>query len=516
YASLAVFMVIIAFIYIFREFNIDPKKINVCFVLLFILGQMVLTSLIWSMEDRNPYYGIGKYADSGTVYDTVYNKNSYDVLNNADSTGYFRVGENGVSSAMNVGALKDVTLFKRYYSMAESSILEFCRKLGLNTTMDFKIEGTGKREILDILFNTAYYISNTDNEDTLPFNYRNKSGEEDVSLYSPDTFIPFGYTYSSFITEEEFEKLSLTDRQEVMMESAVVDGECPLEKKMPVLHNENVLKSVTKADESKLDITDNSFYLKEGYNSIIKLELINGKRNSDYYIELTGLDFKEEGKQKWYSEEAVSKMSAVERRRFKAETTFTMPDNEAKLYFGYDMEDFPYEAEYLNAGHISYTGHDSILVNLGHHEEPVNEIYIKIKEPGLYSFDELKVVCSDVSNINAQAEKLAEESFYDTQFFTNGFRGKITASSERLLVMSVPYSPGWKAYVDGQAADIYRTNVMMMGVMVGEGEHEVVMKYETPLLRIGVMLTVSGVVILIILLAVGYQIRKKNGFSKEN
>jgi hypothetical protein len=46
-----------------------------------------------------------------------------------------------------------------------------------------------------------------------------------------------------------------------------------------------------------------------------------------------------------------------------------------------------------------------------------------------------------------------------------------------LLVLSDSDYPGWVATVDGDVVPIYRSNVLMRGVHVPAGEHEVVFRY---------------------------------------
>ncbi len=60
-----------------------------------------------------------------------------------------------------------------------------------------------------------------------------------------------------------------------------------------------------------------------------------------------------------------------------------------------------------------------------------------------------------------------------------------------LVVLSDTYYPGWKATVDGVERTIYRTNYTFRGVVVPEGKHEIVFRYQPMSLFIG--LWVSGV-----------------------
>ena len=61
-----------------------------------------------------------------------------------------------------------------------------------------------------------------------------------------------------------------------------------------------------------------------------------------------------------------------------------------------------------------------------------------------------------------------------------------------LLVLSESYYPGWRASVDGVDAPILRTNVMMRGVVVPAGEHEVAFEFRSTAIRAGFLLSLIG------------------------
>ena len=62
-----------------------------------------------------------------------------------------------------------------------------------------------------------------------------------------------------------------------------------------------------------------------------------------------------------------------------------------------------------------------------------------------------------------------------------GFRQKIEleveAPSAGLVVFNEAWDPGWQATVDGEAVPIHRANLLHRAVEVGEGSHEVVLRY---------------------------------------
>jgi len=66
----------------------------------------------------------------------------------------------------------------------------------------------------------------------------------------------------------------------------------------------------------------------------------------------------------------------------------------------------------------------------------------------------------------------------------------VRTDAPRLLVVSEVYYPaGWKARIDGEEVPILRTNYLLRGVVVPEGEHTVTMSFEPRGHRLGVLIS---------------------------
>ena len=85
--------------------------------------------------------------------------------------------------------------------------------------------------------------------------------------------------------------------------------------------------------------------------------------------------------------------------------------------------------------------------------------------------------------------------------------GTISVPEERILQFAIPYSDGWTAMVDGKKTEIFRSDVMYFSILIPPGEHEVELRYETPWLKTGVIVSAATLV-----LWAGYEIlmNKKN------
>ena len=64
--------------------------------------------------------------------------------------------------------------------------------------------------------------------------------------------------------------------------------------------------------------------------------------------------------------------------------------------------------------------------------------------------------------------------------------------------MSIPYSKGWSATVDGQKAEILCGNYMFMAVPLTEGHHEIEFEYCSPGLKLGIAVSIASWAIFLI------------------
>jgi uncharacterized membrane protein YfhO len=73
-----------------------------------------------------------------------------------------------------------------------------------------------------------------------------------------------------------------------------------------------------------------------------------------------------------------------------------------------------------------------------------------------------------------------------------------------LLVLSEVYYPaGWKAYIDGNETEIYKTNYILRSVVVPSGNHKVEFKFDPPIYLTGFTITHIAWIITILLIMIG-------------
>ncbi|OGH20479.1 MAG: hypothetical protein A3D74_02810 [Candidatus Levybacteria bacterium RIFCSPHIGHO2_02_FULL_37_13] len=113
------------------------------------------------------------------------------------------------------------------------------------------------------------------------------------------------------------------------------------------------------------------------------------------------------------------------------------------------------------------------------------------------SYSSIKEVPSGTSESRSsrQARTVSLVSYKPNQiiFSTNN-------QSNQLLFLSDTYYPGWKAFVDAKETKIYRANYAFRAVVVPEGKHNVIMKYDPDSFRVGMGISTISFILTLILL----------------
>jgi uncharacterized membrane protein YfhO len=99
------------------------------------------------------------------------------------------------------------------------------------------------------------------------------------------------------------------------------------------------------------------------------------------------------------------------------------------------------------------------------------------------------------------------DAFQITSFKQNDIQGEITAKQSQLLYFSIPFDQGWQATVDNKPVDLEQVSFGFMGLSLPQGRHKVVLHYTVPYLKIGIIVSLSTLLVYLVLLGL---FRKKS------
>lgn len=95
------------------------------------------------------------------------------------------------------------------------------------------------------------------------------------------------------------------------------------------------------------------------------------------------------------------------------------------------------------------------------------------------------------------AEEACEHFTYDSKHFS----AEITLDAPKLVFFSVPYETGWTAEINGSPVDVEKVSNGFMAVRCEAGHNQITFRYEVPGLRYGFYVTLAGLVLLGLYLA---------------
>ena len=402
-----------------------------------------------------------------------------------------------------------------YWSLADSYIFQFQKEMYLNQQRDFLYQNLDSRSFLDALTGVKYFVVAAGGEGYVPYGFtehtvsqwvgkdaetarqeeaegRDTSGLNAVksNVYGTQNFLPLGYTYDSWISREDYESLSVTEKQQALLQGIVLeDSELP--KAAPVFDDQTQEYTVQYSDG--IEQEDGGLLVRKAGASMTLT--FAGAPESETYLILQGLDYEGIRPSDGYTEEEWERLTDYQKNQIrKQDSEWTPPDAATLSVQGNGVKNI----SYLNRRHSFYAGIHDYLVNAGYSAEGLQTITVVFQQAGHYSFDSCSVVCQPVENLNSYVEDRKQESLEHVEIGTNRISGEIELSEAKALCLTIPYSEGWTAQVDGVETELKRANTMFLALELEPGRHEIVLTYRTPGITAGLFLslgTAAGCVI---------------------
>lgn len=376
---------------------------------------------------------------------------------------------------------------------------------------------------LNALAGVGYTV--TGNKAMVPYGYEYLDEKNKLHLFKNKFTLPIGYTYDSYITCTEYEKLSAVEKAEAMMQGVVLEQQEPeLNLAEPVLTSERIEYHAPLTEDAKSDVCclDNSFVtLINDASCTIPVE---GKAGAETILSLENLTFEGTSRIRLfnddhridpldrYTPEMLKSLDAIERHQLELDDALYNEPDELDITLQAVHEDGTTSTRLLKFGTPYfkwYANRKDYNVNFGYSESPVKEIRLHFSSRGIYGFDHMAFTYQPMTNYEQQVSKLAQNALEDYSFQNDTFTGNIHLDQTGLLCLAIPYDAGWTAYVDGKETEILHANTAYMGLLLRPGDHDIRMIYQTPYLRIGGAVSAAGWIGFLILISVNLYRRKR-------
>lgn len=379
--------------------------------------------------------------------------------------------------SINTATINGLNGISYYWSMSNPCIADFRVKTNVSLEQTYKYPGFDNRTALNALAAVKYaYVEG--GKGTVPYGY---AKTETAYVYENKNALPFGYTYDSYVSQAEAETADALSLQETMLSSAVVDAEpASLNKSKLVSTYREVAYKATGLNHAI--IKENRIEVRNRRSKVALDCTANNNARCETYLHLDGIEY--------YNTEAMP----LGKRAGASKMT-----NNILTVTGYigDKKVVTKRLRICSKDYIWYEGLTDFDVNLGYHKKPISRVEIEFRTVGTFAFDNISILCQPMDRYSSRINKLKEDTLQNVSFDTNTVSGRISLDKTKLLCMSVPYSTGWKMYIDGEETEPLKVNYMYMGALLDEGTHEVLIKYTTPGLKLGIVLSGFGALSLI-------------------
>ena len=126
-------------------------------------------------------------------------------------------------------------------------------------------------------------------------------------------------------------------------------------------------------------------------------------------------------------------------------------------------------------------------------------LQIIVKSDG-FEFSKLNLYSLNNSLLNERLEKTKVQELKLENFSATEFSGTMDVLEDSTVLTTIPYSTGWKVWVDGQEVETYKILDSLLGFTISKGTHRIEYRYTTPFLLEGSLVSIASLLLLIFIL----------------
>ena len=413
-----------------------------------------------------------------------------------DVAPFYRI-DTTLRDTYNDGMIHGFNSVSGYFSTFSGVYFDFFEQTlsGSKDVTPSRFNGFDRRASLNTLASVKYLEREASIKTPIPYGYGhhrtiNKNGK-DYMIYRNKNSLPLGYTYSNVIYKDEFEMLTPEQKQEAMIGSIYLEE--PIQGYSSTPFNEEYIIDYEIEGNENATIKGDKIDIRKA-NAEIKLKF-DSSANSETYIRLTNLVDNLKPPIDDLEYYLLSDDPESHRNFFKKFNRFS----QAPLYVDITVstENIKNVKTLSNSKADLYSGIHNFMFNLGFSKGRLTEATLSFNKIGVYSLEDLAVVCVPMKGFAAKVDKLRENILENVRMDTNMISGNISLKEDKILCLSIPYLDGFTAYVNGQETEILKANIMYSAIPLKAGENKVVIRYKTPYLKEGVIISAGSFILLL-------------------
>ena len=435
--------------YCFFESNMDQEKYTAYILYaVFIFAISVMLFWTWKKKKKVRYYIIagsillGIMLNIYTIFELYGGKwylKTYDDARGeilASNLRDYQIGDE--FGRMDIqGNIRNEALYRGYYSaneylsMINENIVEFYKQYAMVAEMWGSVHhliGLGARSGIEDLLSVSYYDDVNHEE-----------------IIANSDYLPFGFTFDTYVTEKEAEK-----------QNAVV-------KTASVLNQVILSEEIKGIKPERIGLTDDTVLLDASF--AIQYENME--------VEEDKIEVSPESKIIITLENEIAGECYFYTDQFKLHESDNGMDVGHVYFNGIYCEYKGEKAQYTH-------GVEETSICLGAVQKGINTFEITFGENAKYEMGDIHFYVVDKVQQEVFNRERHQNILRNVEIAGNSVYGDIQSDGKEILFLSIPYSAGWKAYVNGKETKILRADYGFMACGLEEGENQVYFKYTTP------------------------------------
>jgi uncharacterized membrane protein YfhO len=381
-----------------------------------------------------------------------------------DDEGVFRATSPNITDAFS--AQLNYMGVSYYWSIVPGWTAQYQADIMLSTRQSFhKLYGLDARTSLCALAGLKYLVRHKGSDALLPYGCAKVGETETADIFENPYALPLGYAYPRAISESALYDLSPLDRQQAYAAFAVCEG-----------------SDLGSAGECESAVTELSCSARAGEGIVLTdSRIVTGKGGTLY------VDFEAPANGEVYVLIDGVCMTPVGSDPKSVRVTSATDAGQGRNYITCLENGISYEQQ-------------GLLANLGCSAAPMTGCALSFDAGCTIEYDSIHVYYLPIKAVTDALEALAKRPLTNVQASENRISGEIALDAPAVLQISVPYSDGWTAHVDGKRADLFRCGGMYMGIDLEAGVHSIVLTYRTPYLAQGAIVSCAALLIWIALI----------------
>jgi len=388
-----------------------------------------------------------------------------------------------------------------YNTINNANVLDFIEYFNINNeNANVGYNGVNKRYILETLLGVKYYVVKDSENRNAPYNFSyydkfqsiqldendwniiydkflEKDGKyvyENNVIYINNNYLPLGFVYDQYINRNDLDNLTPLERQAYLSKAVILEKDNKNANKYSNPIHQDLLKELSYeiVNTKNIDIKNNKIIVDSSEN-YIEINVTN-LANSELYLELNSI-----GNENKYNRTAIEYTSNDE--------------NWIETIFGLGKNFYVH-----NPDHLLYMGYDD--------DSTTRTLKIRFKDAGTYNYETLKIYSLSMESMIDDVKELNSTPLQNIEIKTNNISGDINLEDDGILFLSIPYSEGFKAYVNGKEQPILKANIAFMALELKSGYNKIVLKYETPYFNLGIKVSLVCSMFLLIITITDFSI----------